>query len=243
MHIEIHVLLKHLSLFLISDYESNILILYNNFQILKALIINIGTLIGKERDAMLLAGKTANSIGIPVVLDPVGMGATRYRQETVHQLLAEVKFALIRGNAGELAAIAGEDWQAKGVDAGQGKTNLQKVAQRVALRYDCTVLISGEIDIISDGQQTATVHNGTLLFPKVTASGCLLSAVCAAFLAVDEGKHFSATIEACAAYTIAGEIAAKNLTTQVGQFQIRLLDELATLTPDLIKQNAEVKYV
>ena len=192
-------------------------------KISQALVINIGTVIGQERDAMLLAGKTANSIGIPVVLDPVGVGATRYRQETVRQLLAEVKFALIRGNAGELAAIAGADWQAKG--------------------YDCTVLISGEVDIISDGQQTATVRNGTSLFPKVTASGCLLSAVCAAFLAVDEGKHFSATIEACAAYTIAGEIAAKNLTTQVGQFQIRLLDELSALTPNVIEQNAEVKYV
>ena len=70
---------------------------------------------------MLLAGKTANSIGIPVVLDPVGVGATSYRRETIRQLLSEVKFALIRGNAGELATIAGEDWQAKGVDAGQGK--------------------------------------------------------------------------------------------------------------------------
>ena len=211
-------------------------------KISQALVINIGTVIDQERDAMLLAGKTANSIGIPVVLDPVGVGATSYRRETIRQL-AEVKFALIRGNAGELAAIAGEDWQAKGVDAGQGKTNLQEVAQRVAQRYDSTVLISGEVDIISDGQQTATVHNGTPLFPKVTASGCLLSAVCAAFLAVDEGKHFSATIEACAAYTIAGEIAAKNLTTQVGQFQIRLLDELSALTPNVIEQNAEVKYV
>ena len=177
-------------------------------KISQALVINIGTLIGKEREAMLLAGKTANSIGIPVVLDPVGVGATSYRRETIRQLLSEVKFAL-----------------------------------RVAQRYGCTVLISGEVDIISDGQQTATVHNGTPLFPKVTASGCLLSAVCAAFLAVDEGKHFSATIEACAAYTIAGELAAKNLTTQVGQFQIHLLDELAALTPDLIEQNAEVKYV
>ena len=171
------------------------------------------------------------------------MGATSYRRETIRQLLSEVKFALIRGNAGELATIAGEDWQAKGVDAGQGKTNLQEVAQRVAQRYNCTVLISGEVDIISDGNQTATIHNGTPLFPKVTASGCLLSAVCAAFLAVDEGNHFSATVEACAAYTVAGELAAKNLTTQVGQFQIRLLDELAALTPDLIEQNEEVKYV
>ena len=165
-------------------------------KISQALVINIGTLIGKEREAMLLAGKTANSIGIPVVLDPVGVGATNYRLETIRQLLSEVKFALIR-----------------------------------------------EVDIISNGKQTAIIHNGTPLFPKVTASGCLLSAVCAAFLAVDEGNHFSATVEACAAYTVAGELAAKNLTTQVGQFQIRLLDELAALTPDLIEQNAEVKYV
>ena len=109
-------------------------------KISQALVINIGTLIGKERDAMLLAGKMANSIGIPVVLDPVGVGVTRYRQETVRQLLAEVKFALIRGNAGELAAIAGADWQAKGVDAGQGKTNLQEAAQRVALCYDLSLI-------------------------------------------------------------------------------------------------------
>jgi len=103
-------------------------------KISQALVINIGTLIGKERDAMLLAGKMANSIGIPVVLDPVGVGITRYRQETVRQLLAEVKFALIRGNAGELAAIAGEDWQAKDVDGGHWKANLQKV----------TILVDGQ---------------------------------------------------------------------------------------------------
>ena len=92
-------------------------------KISQALVINIGTLIGKDREAMLQAGKTANEVGIPVVLDPVGVGATSYRRETIRELLAEVKFALIRGNAGELAAIAGETWQAKGVDAGQGEVD------------------------------------------------------------------------------------------------------------------------
>ena len=82
-------------------------------KISQALVINIGTLIGKERETMLLAGKTANSIGIPVVLDPVGVGATSYRRETIRQLLSEVKFALIRGNAGELATIAGETGKQK----------------------------------------------------------------------------------------------------------------------------------
>ena len=199
-------------------------------KISQALVINIGTLIGKEREAMLLAGKTANLVGIPVVLDPVGVGATSYRRETIRELLAEVKFALIRGNAGELAAIAGEAWQAKGVDAGQGE----------AQRYDCTVLISGAVDIVSDGTQTATIHNGTPLFPKVTASGCLLSAVCAAFLAVDSGNHFAATFEASVAYAVAGELAAEGLTTEVGQFQIRLLDELAALSPETIGQRGRI---
>ena len=137
------------------------------------------------------------------------MGVTSYRRETIRQLLSEVKSALIRGNAGELATIAGEDWQAKGVDAGQGKTNLQEVAQRVAQRYGCTVLISGEVDIISNGKQTATIHNGTPLFPKVTASGCLLSAVCAAFLAVDEGNHFSTTVEAVPPTPLQGSLRLK----------------------------------
>ncbi|OOF66134.1 hydroxyethylthiazole kinase [Rodentibacter sp. Ppn85] len=222
---------------MMSDSEGEMVEMPNLSQ---ALVINIGTLIGKEQKSMLLAGKTANAKGIPVVLDPVGVGATSYRRETVRQLLSEIKFALIRGNAGELAAIAGEAWQAKGVDAGQGNVDLKAVAQRVAKQYDCVVLISGEVDVISDGPQTATVHNGTPLFPKVTASGCLLSAVCGAFLAVDSGDHFAATIEACVAYTVAGELAAKGLTTQVGQFQIRLLDELATLSPETIAQKGRV---
>ncbi|HHF3693723.1 TPA: hydroxyethylthiazole kinase [Haemophilus influenzae] len=210
-------------------------------KISQALVINIGTLIGKDREAMLQAGKTANEVGIPVVLDPVGVGATSYRRETVRQLLAEVKFTLIRGNAGELAAIAGEAWQAKGVDAGKGEVDLKAVAEKVAQRYGCTALISGAVDIVSDGStQTATIHNGTPLFPKVTASGCLLSAVCAAFLAVSEGNYFSATLEACVAYTIAGERAAQSLTTQVGQFQIRLLDELAALSPETIRQRGRI---
>ncbi|HHF1669190.1 TPA: hydroxyethylthiazole kinase [Haemophilus influenzae] len=209
-------------------------------KISQALVINIGTLIGKDREAMLQAGKTANAVGIPVVLDPVGVGATSYRRETIRELLAEVKFALIRGNAGELAAIAGEAWQAKGVDAGQGEVDLKAVAEKVAKRYGCTVLISGAVDIVSDGTQTATIHNGTPLFPKVTASGCLLSAVCAAFLAVSKGNYFSATLEACVAYTIAGERAAQGLTTQVGQFQIRLLDELAALSPETIRQRGRI---
>lgn len=214
-------------------------------KISNALVINIGTLIGKDPDAMILAGKTANQVGIPVVLDPVGVGATRYRRQTVERLLAEVQFALIRGNTGELAVLAGIDWQAKGVDAGSGSGNLADIAKTVAQKYRCIAALSGEVDFISDGTQVAEIHNGTPMFPKITASGCLLGAVCGAFLAVAEkSDYFTACIEACTAYAIAGELAAHNIkATELGKFGTRLLDNLAALTPELIAQYQKVNYV
>lgn len=213
-------------------------------RISNALVINIGTLMGKEVDAMVLAGKTANEVGIPVILDPVGVGATTFRKQTVTRLLKEVKFAAIRGNAGELASIANVDWQAKGVDAGAGSGNLAEIASLVAQQYQCVVMISGATDYISDGKRQAQIHNGTVLFPKITASGCLLSAICGAFLAVaDSEQYFDAMLEGCSAYAIAGELAAQSLSdTQHGQFYIGLLDQLASISPEQIKQYARISY-
>ena len=210
----------------------------------QALVINIGTLMGKEVEAMVLAGKTANEVGIPVVLDPVGVGATSFRKQTVATLLKEVKFAAIRGNAGELATIANVAWQAKGVDAGAGSGNLSDIARTVAQQYGCVVMISGETDYLSDGKRHAQIHNGTPLFPKITASGCLLSAICGAFLAMAKPEeYFEAMVEGCAAYALAGELAAQSLTAaQHGQFYVRLLDELAALTPEQINKYARISY-
>ncbi|MDP9500047.1 hydroxyethylthiazole kinase [Bisgaard Taxon 45] len=213
-------------------------------RISQALVINIGTLMGKEVSAMVLAGKTANQVGIPVVLDPVGVGATRFRKQTVQTLLKEVKFAAIRGNAGELATLAQVDWQAKGVDVGSGDADLAEIARNVAEQYQCIAMISGATDYLSDGKRQVQIHNGTPLFPKITASGCLLSALCGAFLAVAEpAQYFDAMLEACTAYAIAGELAAQPLSdTQHGQFYLGLLDQLASLSPEKIKQYARISY-
>lgn len=210
-----------------------------------AVVINIGTLIGKEVDAMVLAGKTANRLGIPVLLDPVGVGATPFRRQTVETLLKQIHFTAIRGNAGELATLAGVEWQAKGVDAGEGSHNVVKIAQQVAKRYQTLVAISGETDVVSDGLRTVLLHNGSPMFPQITASGCLLSAVCGAFLAVADKEHyFNALIEACTAYAVAGEVAAQALSpTQYGQFAVNLLDTLGALTPETVEQYARVEYV
>ncbi|MFD1806654.1 hydroxyethylthiazole kinase [Pasteurella oralis] len=207
-------------------------------RISQALVINIGTLMGKEVAAMVLAGKTANEVGIPVVLDPVGVGATTFRKQTVATLLKEVNFAAIRGNAGEIATIADVHWQAKGVDAGAGDADLAKIAQVVAQKYRCVAMISGATDYLSDGQRQAQIHNGTPLLPKITASGCLLSAICGAFLSVAQPEdYFHAMLEAATTYAIAGELAAQGLNpNQHGQFYIHLLDQLASITPQQILQ-------
>ncbi|TCP95795.1 hydroxyethylthiazole kinase [Cricetibacter osteomyelitidis] len=211
----------------------------------KALVINIGTLTEPQVEGMIIAGKTANQQHIPVVLDPVGVGATNYRQQTVARLLQEIQFTAIRGNAGEIAYLAQADWQAKGVDSGQGNGDLAEIAKKVAQQYQCVVAISGETDYLSNGKQVATIHNGSPLFPKITGSGCLLSAVCGAFLAVAEkSQYFTALINACTSYAVAGELAAQTLQlTEHGQFYVKLLDQLAQLTDEQAQQYGEIRYV
>ncbi len=210
--------------------------------ICQALVINIGTLTSPQIEAMIKAGKCANKNKTPVVLDPVGVGATTFRQETVKTLLNEIKFDLIRGNAGEIAYLAQVNWSAKGVDAGSGEANLSKIAKDVALKYDCIVSISGETDYISDGTKVAKIENGCELFPKITGSGCLLSAVCGAFLTLD-GNAFDLTLNACTSYAIAGEIAQKNLqNNQTGHFYINLLDSLAIIDDKMTEEYAKVSF-
>lgn len=207
-----------------------------------ALVINIGTLTNQTVQSMLKAGKSANKNNIPVVLDPVGVGATSFRKETVQNLLDEIKFDLIRGNTGEIAHLADTNWSSKGVDAGSGEADLSQIVKAVALKYNCIVSMSGKIDYISDGIQVAKIYNGTPLFPKITGSGCLLSAVCGAFLTLD-GDNFDLTLSACTSYAIAGEIVQQNLSnTQTGQFYVGLLDSLAKLDDKTVKKYAKVSF-
>ncbi|MBF0785716.1 hydroxyethylthiazole kinase [Muribacter muris] len=208
----------------------------------KGLLLNIGTLNHSDLDAMICAGRAANALNVPVVLDPVGVGATPYRQQAIAHLLQTVKMSVIRGNVGEIATLAEIDWQAKGVDAGQGQADFAAMTQAVAQKYHCIVAMSGEIDRISDGNRVVNIHNGTPLFTRITGAGCLLGAVFAAFLSVaDQDQAFQATIEACTSYNIAGELATQGiLPQQSGKFAVQLLDCLATLRPTDISTRARV---
>ncbi|QLB12558.1 hydroxyethylthiazole kinase [Bisgaardia hudsonensis] len=208
----------------------------------QGLLLNIGTFTNVE--AKLLAGKAANKNSVPVVLDPAGCGATQCRKNATETLLNELDIAVLRGNAGELASIAKVDWQVKGVDSGAGNGDIVDIAKKVAKQYQTIVALSGATDIITDGERVAKIHNGTALFPRITGSGCLLGAVCAAFVGVaEEADYFQAVVEACTVYAIAGELAAKPLTeTQTGSFSIALLDQLAEISEEKAQQLARVTY-
>ena len=149
-----------------------------------ATVLNIGTLKRDTVEAIILAGKSAVKHRSPVILDPVGAGATSFRKESVRRILNEVDVTLIRSNAGELAAIAGIDWQAKGVDAGEGDADIEEIAKRVAEKHNCLVAVSGAIDIVTNGNELVKITGGHPLMTRVTGVGCLLSSVVGAFLAV-----------------------------------------------------------
>ncbi|MDU8924037.1 hydroxyethylthiazole kinase [Pasteurellaceae bacterium LIM206] len=212
-------------------------------QFANGLLINIGTITQTDVQAMFTAAKAANAAGVPVVLDPVGVGATRYRRHITTQLLQQIQFAVIRGNISEIAFLAGEESRGKGVDAGETQGDNAQIAKTAAKKYRCVVAVSGETDVISDGERIIKIHNGTTLLPKVTGTGCLLGAVIAAFVGVAEkDQNLQACVEACLAYAVAGELAAKGLQQEVGTFAVKFIDQLAALTPDLINQYARVSY-
>lgn len=206
-----------------------------------ALVLNMGTINDEQLEAMVTAGKAANKMGKPVVIDPVGVGATQYRKQVICQLLEEIKPTLIRGNAGELASLANVAWQAKGVDAGVGSANLQTIAETVARNYQCLVFISGETDIITNGQKTYLNHNGTPHFTNMTGSGCLLSCVCGAYLGVltepTAEELLDAVIVAGTLYSLAGELAVQDFQqSRIGTFRTNLLDQLSILDQASLQQ-------
>nr|WP_077305290.1 hydroxyethylthiazole kinase [Terribacillus halophilus] len=192
----------------------------------QALLLNIGTLAAADAEAMILAGKEANRLNIPVIFDPVGVGATAYRTETARRILAEVDVTVIRGNAGEIAVLGGTSAQVKGVDGNREGISYDLV-RRIADELQAVVIATGEVDILSDGERTFSIANGHHMLTKITGSGCLLGAVVAACAGAAENV-VEACIGALAFYGIASERAAEQATAP-GSFQVAFLDQLYLL--------------
>ncbi|MGB9735750.1 MAG: hydroxyethylthiazole kinase [bacterium] len=206
--------------------------------IANVLYINIGTLSDHWIEAMLSAGKMANKKHIPVLLDPVGAGATKYRTETAKRILEEIKIDILKGNAGEMQSLAGEDVKVKGVDA-VTSAGLE-TAQSLAKKYELTAVVTGQKDYVSNGKQSAIIKNGTDMFSRITGAGCMLGSVIASFMAVNNDPFISA-IEGLVSFEIAGEKAAAR-TKLPGSFMVALMDEIYSLNQEAYKlADVEIK--
>lgn len=199
--------------------------------IASALVLNIGTLNERTIASMLDAGRRANAFGVPVVLDPVGAGASRLRNETVGRLLREVKLSVLRGNLSEISFIAGLGAATRGVDSAKEdeKNDALAAARLVAQRLGCTVAVTGAVDVVTDGTRACRLANGHQMLSRVTGTGCMTTALIGAFAGA--GRDFyTAAAGGISAMSIAGELAYERAgTLGTGSFHIALIDALSML--------------
>jgi hydroxyethylthiazole kinase len=202
-----------------------------------ALVLNIGTLSPEWVESMVIAGQAANQAGTPVVLDPVGAGATTYRTETAKRLLDEVDIAVLRGNAGEVATLVGAEAEVRGVESITTGLEPAELAVEAARTLGVVASVTGPVDHVSDGEHTIAVENGHALLASITGTGCMSTAITGCFLAVDE--PFDAAVAALVAFGIAGEAAAHDAKGP-GSFHVALYDALAALDPESLDGGARV---
>ena len=208
--------------------------------IASSLVINIGTLSSHWVEAMVLAGRAATARRIPVVLDPVGVGATEYRTATARRILDLVDVTVLRGNVGEVATLVGAQAEVRGVEsigAGMEPAELARVAAR---RLGVIASVTGPVDHVSDGERVLAVSNGHELLATVTGTGCMSSALTGCFLAAKPADPLEAAAEALAAFGVAAENAAEGAQGP-GTFHARLYDALWALDPATLDRRIHVE--
>lgn len=209
-----------------------------------ALVCNMGAI--EHTESMILAGKKANGLQIPVVLDPVGAGGTTLRRNTVKELLEKVQFTAIRGNASEIKAIAGVCSLGRGVDASKedmvSEESLKDdilIFETLAKQLRCVIAVSGVIDVITDGVHTMLIRNGCKAMARITGSGCMLTTLIGAFCGANKEDAFYATSLAIAVMGITGEMAdEKRKMNETGNATFRndLIDSIFNITVEAIEE-------
>jgi len=189
---------------------------------------------------MELAARRANANGVPVILDPVGAGATRLRTDSSRRLLGSARISIVRGNAAEVAALAGIPSEVRGVEhIGAAESN-EEIARRFAAEFGCTAAITGPVDVVSDGIRTARISNGDAMLGRVVGTGCMASVMVGCFAAV-EPDPFSAAVGGLAAFGIAGEMAASVASGRPGTFHVEIYNALDAMRPDDLRARARIE--
>ncbi len=214
----------------------------------KAVSLSLGTPNPRKAEALLRAGKQANALGIPVVFDPVGVGVSAFRQRIAKNFLDAVHPAILRCNCSELRALCLEEENARGVDADtrqeQDETENIRLAKAAAKKLNCVVAMTGEADILTDGEMTYLGHNGTPLMRKVTGTGCMLSVLTGAFVGANPDRPLEAALGAVCAMGLCGELAEQRMQQNdgTGSFRVYLMDAVSNLTPETLEEGADYEH-
>lgn len=214
------------------------------------LVLNMGMLSQRVIPAMMKAGIKANEMGIPVILDPVGAGISAFRRETVEKLKEVMHFSVIRGNASEIRALSGKREEGKGVDAAPcDQVTEENIEQMVKIARECSeqtgavVILTGAMDVVTDQKESFLVLNGHPMMKKVTGTGCQLSALTAAYVAVCPEKPLESALAAVCAMGVAGEKAYARMKPEngSGSYRIYLMDGIYQLNGEELEQYARYK--
>lgn len=213
-----------------------------------SLVLNLGTPNQQRFEAMRIAAETANERGIPIILDPVGVGASDFRKEFAEELLKCAEIAVIRGNLSEIKALCGIAVSEHGVDSAESEDDFDsrlKIAQGLSETTGSCVVISGKDDVVCHRSRMAAVHNGEKMMSKITGSGCMLSALCGAFAAVQNDDLFGAVLCAVAEFGVAGEIARKRMSGVDGSGSMRtyLIDAVSNMTDGVLRREAKYEIL
>lgn len=203
-----------------------------------ALVLNIGTLTDSWVDSMVKAGQKASELGTPIVLDPVGAGATALRTAAAKRIIADTEVRVIRGNASEVLSLRDNDSKTRGVDALHSVEDAAEAAGILSAELGVTLAVTGPVDLVTDGNRAIRVENGHELMPYVTGTGCAATTLIAAFNAVDDDP-VTATATALAYFGLAGEKAGA-ISKGPGSFMVNLLDSLYAITPEDLFEGSRI---
>lgn len=203
-----------------------------------ALVLNIGTLTDTWIASMVQAGQKATALHKPIILDPVGAGATPFRTTSARTIIEKTRVSVIRGNPSEIVSLGSEQSTTKGVDSTSSVQDAALTASFLAKELETILAITGPVDLVTDGSRVVHIGNGHALMPYVTGTGCSATAVIGAFAAVDP-DYLSAAATALAFFGLAGEMAG-NTATGPGSFMIHLVDALYTMTPEQLQKGCRI---
>ncbi|OPX44150.1 hydroxyethylthiazole kinase [Ruminiclostridium hungatei] len=208
-----------------------------------ALVLNIGTLNRRTLESMLASGKKANLLGIPVIFDPVGAGASALRNEATKTILTEIKVGVLRGNMSEISHIAGLGSNTKGVDASEediAAGDALAIAVSVSKKLRCVTAITGATDIITDGNRIAAVSNGHKMLSGVTGTGCMTTALIGAYCGAGEDAY-TAAVAGIASMGLAGELAYEAAGGKgTGSFHVAIIDAISRLDEKILLERARI---